>query len=74
MRGLRPFVEFAGEFGGKFAMNQKFNNAALSLRRGSELGEKLLELACAHPKSVVKKDIDAYCTATGPGTCNPHWW
>lgn len=32
LRNIRPFFEFTGEFGGKFAMNTKFNNAMASLR------------------------------------------
>ena len=65
LRDLRPALEVFGEFGGKFAMNQKFNNAMISLRRGSSLSVKLLELACEHPKSVERADIDAFCKLTG---------
>ena len=54
-------------------MNQKFNNAMLSLRKGSSLSRKLIDLACEHPKSVVKRDVDAFCRATG-SPCNAHWW
>ena len=57
LRDLRPAIEFFGEFGGKFAMNQKFNNAMLSMRKNSELSKKMLDLACQHPKSVVKGDV-----------------
>ena len=73
LRDLRSTIEIFGEFGGKFAMNQKFNNAMLSLRKGSPLSVKLLELACAHPKSVQREDIDTFCKVTG-NPCNTHWW
>ena len=69
----RPTVEIFGEFGGKFAMNQKFNNAMLSLRKESPLSVKMLELSCAHPKSVQRADIDTFCRVTG-NPCNTHWW
>lgn len=73
LRDLRPLVEFFGEFGGKFAMNQKFNNAILSLRKGSALSSSMIEMACQYPKSVSRQDISAFCAKTGH-PCNPTWW
>ena len=76
LRDLRPAAEFLGEFGGKFAMNTKFNNAMLGLRRGSNLSAALIELACQHPKSVQRDEVASYCAATDCDTCpcNPTWW
>eukprot|EP00041_Stephanoeca_diplocostata_P023288 m.569385 g.569385 ORF g.569385 m.569385 type:complete len:655 (-) comp22259_c0_seq1:642-2606(-) len=73
LRDLRPIVEYFGAFGGKFAMNQKYNNAMLHLRKGSKLGEQLLELSCQHPKAVERSAVQSFCSVTG-NPCNPHWW
>eukprot|EP00036_Acanthoecidae_sp_10tr_P013773 CAMPEP_0206291104 /NCGR_PEP_ID=MMETSP0106_2-20121207/2955_1 /ASSEMBLY_ACC=CAM_ASM_000206 /TAXON_ID=81532 /ORGANISM="Acanthoeca-like sp., Strain 10tr" /LENGTH=614 /DNA_ID=CAMNT_0053721669 /DNA_START=135 /DNA_END=1979 /DNA_ORIENTATION=+ len=73
LRDIRPLVAFFGEFGGKFAMNQKFNNAILSLRKESRLSRAMLALACEHPKSVDRHQINAFCAKTG-SPCNPTWW
>lgn len=72
LRDLRPIVEYFGEFGGRFAMNQKFNNAILSLRKGSKVGLQLIEISCRHPKSVERAKINQLCAETGQ-PCNPHW-
>lgn len=73
LRDLRPIVEYFGAFGGKFAMNQKYNNAMLHLRKGSKLGEQLLELSCQYPKAVDRTAVQDFCAVTG-NPCNPHWW
>lgn len=53
-------------------MNQKYNNAMLSLRKDSALSRAMLELACEHPKAIDSASINAYCSKTGQ-PCNPNW-
>ena len=47
---ILPVVEWGGEFGGRFAMTQKYNNAFLAIRRMSPLSGALLDLACKWPR------------------------
>eukprot|EP00041_Stephanoeca_diplocostata_P013180 m.229581 g.229581 ORF g.229581 m.229581 type:complete len:283 (-) comp19250_c1_seq80:4223-5071(-) len=71
LRGIRPVVEWGGEFGGKFAMTLKYNNAFLSLRQNSTLSKALLEFVCQYPKD--HRTTETYCKAVG-NPCHTDWW
>jgi hypothetical protein len=41
--------------------------------QGSPLSLAMINLACEHPKSENRTQIDAFCKTTGT-PCNPTWW
>jgi hypothetical protein len=63
LRDVTPVWEYGGEFGGKFAMTLKYNNAFLGLRKNSSLSTALLGLICQHPQSSGR--WQEYCAVVG---------
>mmetsp|Transcript_20387 Transcript_20387/g.52972 ORF Transcript_20387/g.52972 Transcript_20387/m.52972 type:complete len:701 (-) Transcript_20387:1072-3174(-) len=71
LRDVAPIWEWGGEFGGKFAMTLKYNNAFLGLRQNSTLSRELLGLICRFPKIDGRRA--EYCAEVGE-PCHSEWW
>lgn len=69
-RNLRPVVEIVGEFGARFAMTRKYNNALISLRQRSPLSKAMLDFACKYPRN---QNLGQFCKEVGL-PCHQDWW